>query len=272
MSGLSDADRGQQLSGRLPGPARRLARRYADWNWGWRADIALRYVPVEAALRRVGWPAGRARILDVGCGSKGGLTSYAPVRTVGVDLSFNVGRIRRHPRVTPVVGSGLALPVGDGTFDVVLCMDTLEHLAPAERTRLVEELFRAVQPAGLVICGAPCGPQARAAEERLNAEFRARSGRDHPWLAEHLAYEPLSRDGLRDLMAGAAARRLPKYSLDLVGNTNLALWERLQRERLLRHLHRPLYRPLWPLLRDRHRPPVYRQVCIVQGSKRGLRG
>ena len=142
-SGLTEADRGQRLSGKLPAPLRRLARGYSDWNYGWQADIALRYVPVADAL--ASRPPSRPRrssetsevFLDVGCGSKGGVTSYVPVRTVGVDLAFNVGRIRRHPAVTPVVGSGLALPVADASVDVALCMDTLEHLSPAERTQLM---------------------------------------------------------------------------------------------------------------------------------------
>ncbi|MCB0240850.1 MAG: hypothetical protein KDH08_19925, partial [Anaerolineae bacterium] len=96
MTGLQDTDRGQRLSGRLPGPLRGLARRYSDWNYGWQLDIALRYVPVAAALAEEGWLRSNAVILDVGCGSKGGVTSYVPVRTVGVDLSFNEARVRRH--------------------------------------------------------------------------------------------------------------------------------------------------------------------------------
>ncbi len=107
-SGLSEVDRGQRLSGKLPAPLRRLARWYSDWNYGWQADIALRYVPVANALTSRPQRSRKTSevFLDVGCGSKGGVTSYVPVRTVGVDLAFNVGRIRRHPAVTPVIGLG----------------------------------------------------------------------------------------------------------------------------------------------------------------------
>lgn len=261
---LTTVDRGQRLSSQLPRPLRRLARRYADWNTGWHADIALRYVPVEAALREAGI-LGRegVRILDVGCGSKGGVTSYVDVRTVGVDVSFNVERVARHPRVTPVIGSGLALPVADGACDAVVCMDTLEHLAPEERVQLAGELFRAVRGGGLVIAGAPCGPEGRAAEVHINAAYRARHGQDHPWLGEHLAHAPLTAQGLRELMAAAATERHGAFRLALYPNTNLGLWERLQEEKPLRHLHRVIYRPLWPFLRARHEAPVYRQVCVV---------
>jgi len=272
-SALSEADRGQRLSGNLPVPLRRLARRYSDWNYGWQADIALRYVPVADALTYR--PPSRPRrssetsevFLDVGCGSKGGVTSYLPVRTVGVDLAFNVGRIRRHPAVTPVIASGLALPVADASVDVALCMDTLEHLSPAERTQLIAELFRVVADDGLVIAGAPCGVEARRVEQAVNARYRQRTGSDHPWLAEHLEHEPLTPDGLTELMASTANRRFERFDLEMVPNTNLALWQRLQEQGPLAHLHRLIFQPLWPWLRDRHEPPTYRQVCLVKSTR-----
>lgn len=265
--GLTTYERGQRLSTRLPRPLRGLARRYADWNYSWHADIALRYVPVEAALRQAGYldlQQQSLRVLDVGCGSKGGVTSYVDVWTVGVDLSFNVERVARHPRVRPVVGSGLALPVADRAFHAVLCMDTLEHLAPEERAQLTSELFRAVRDDGVVIAGAPCGLEARAVEAGINECYRARHGRDHPWLGEHLAHPPLTPEGLREMVAKAASQYHGDFDLMLVPNTNLELWQRLQSQGARRHLHRLLYRPLWPWLRDRHEDPVYRQVCVVK--------
>jgi SAM-dependent methyltransferase len=267
IAGLAETDRGQRLSNRLPGRLRFWARRYSDWNWSWRTDMALRHVPVVSALRNAGYmqPGRPVRILDVGCGSHGGLTSYAPLRTIGIDLYFNVGRIRRHPQVTPVLGSGLALPVANASFDAVVCLDTLEHLDSEAREALVTELFRVVRDDGLVIAGAPCGAAARSAEERVNAAYRGRTGQDHPWLIEHLSNELLTPEMIRDLMAETASHRYIHYELELVPNTNLVLWELLQRERWLSHLHRLVYRPLWPLIRDCHEPPVYRHICLVRG-------
>jgi SAM-dependent methyltransferase len=266
---LSETDRGQHLSRKLPAPLRRLARRYSDWNYGWQADIALRYVPVEDALRARP-PKSRKTsqvcdevVLDVGCGSKGGVTSYLPLRTLGVDLAFNVGRIRRHPAVTPVVGSGMALPLGDASVAIALCMDTLEHLPGPERAMLVAELFRVVADDGVVIAGAPCGLEARQTEQTINAHYRQRTGRDHPWLSEHLENEPLTPQSLSELMVSAASRRFQRFDLELVPNTNLALWQRLQEQGLLRHVHRLVFQPLWPLIRNRHELPAYRQVCVV---------
>ena len=70
-------------------------------------------------------------------------------------------------------------------------------------------------------------------------------------------------------MASAASRRFAHFDLELAPNTDLALWERLQSQGWLHHLHRLLYRPFWPQLRDRYGRPVataYRQVCFVAGQ------
>ena len=266
MTGLTETDRGQRLSGRLPEPLRQAARRYSDWNFGWQADIALRYEPVATVWRAAGLLERSPLILDVGCGSKGGVTSYVPVRTVGIDLSFNEARVRRHPAVTPVVGSALALPVGSGSVDVALCMDTLEHLSPVQRIELAGELFRVVRNDGMVIAGAPCGLEARAAEEVVNRRYRARTGREHPWLVEHLMFDPLTPVSLAALMDQAAGQRFGAFDLQLWPNTSLRLWRRMQEQGLLRHVHRLAVRPWWPWLRRQHSPPVYRQVCVVTAA------
>src|SRR5581483_7985494 len=48
-----------------------------------------------------------------------------------------------------VVGSADALPVADGTFDVVLCTQVLEHVP--DPARVVRELRRVVAPGGRVL-------------------------------------------------------------------------------------------------------------------------
>ncbi|MFZ1631755.1 MAG: hypothetical protein WAV70_22825, partial [Anaerolineae bacterium] len=107
MSDMFRLDAGRVQTGRL----RRLGRlagplaRYQRWNWAWRLEIALRYQPIADAL--ADRPAG-LRILDVGCGSKGGVTSYVPRPAFGVDVTFDRERLHDHPLLTAVVASGAA--------------------------------------------------------------------------------------------------------------------------------------------------------------------
>ena len=89
------------------------------------------------------------RILDVGCGP--GLFT-APLSQkhflVGVDLSF---KMLGHARsvLEPVLGNGGLLPFQDKSFDVVMAIETLQHLA--EPAAFVKELCCAVKRGGVLI-------------------------------------------------------------------------------------------------------------------------
>jgi SAM-dependent methyltransferase len=88
---------------------------------------------------------GRApvRILDVGCGVKPYYPFFAQVASeyVGVDVVENPA--------ADLLGPVEALPVGDGSFDVVLCTQVLEH--SDDPARAVRELHRVTAPGGRVL-------------------------------------------------------------------------------------------------------------------------
>src|SRR5206468_144691 len=86
---------------------------------------------------------GSYRVLDVGCGEKPYEPLFAPFATsyVGVDPVEN-------PHAD-VRGSVEALPVDDGSFDLVLCNQVLEHCDDPRRA--VSELRRATAPGGRVL-------------------------------------------------------------------------------------------------------------------------
>jgi SAM-dependent methyltransferase len=85
---------------------------------------------------------GRYRVLDVGCGGKPYLPYFEPYADayVGVDVGNPAADIE---------GSVEALPVDDGSFDLVLCTQVLEHVDdPAQAVR---ELHRVTAPGGRVL-------------------------------------------------------------------------------------------------------------------------
>ncbi len=277
MSNYTDPfrlDVGRTRSHRLSrlGPLEAAARRYQRWNWGWRLDIALRYQPVVEVLAVR--PAVQ-RILDVGCGSKGGVTSYLGRPAFGVDVTFDLERVHDHPLLTPICASGTALPLTTACMDVVLCLDTVEHLEPMEREALVAEMARVVGDDGLLIVGAPCDEASRQAEQRLAEEFRRRTGRVHPKLSEHLEHEPLACADLCALVESTAARRFGRYRTRVVANVNVDVWLRMHRlfdlgRPLpgLTHVQRLLVQPLYPLFAARlHAEPTYRKIVFVWAEK-----
>ncbi len=97
------------------------------------------------------WSRGAGKTLDVGCGSSVILQSLNDA--VGVDVSHNKLRYMRRYDLPLVRGSIFALPLGDETFDCVVCSQVLEYL-PAD-DRLFAELRRVLRPGGLLILGTP---------------------------------------------------------------------------------------------------------------------
>ena len=89
------------------------------------------------------------RVLDVGCGNglylKALRKRHAPA--VGIDLSAGMLAAAAHPAV--VNGDVVALPVRDGSFDVVLAPHMLYHVA--DRARAIRELRRVLAPRGVLV-------------------------------------------------------------------------------------------------------------------------
>ena len=94
-----------------------------------------------------------ASTLDAGCGEGETLVRLGPLlgeRIAAVDLSaYSVGRAaERLPAVDTQVASVTDLPFADSSFDLVLCLEVLEHLD--DPAAAVRELAR-VAAAGVVV-------------------------------------------------------------------------------------------------------------------------
>lgn len=108
------------------------------------------------------------RVLDLGCGEGRHLHAMyakAKVHAVGVDLGFDdVVNTRLgfefYPdpfdgpkRFSLAVGNALSLPFVDGTFDVVVCSEVLEHIPDYKQA--VKEITRILKPGGKLAVSVP---------------------------------------------------------------------------------------------------------------------
>lgn len=96
------------------------------------------------------------RILDLGCGM-GGLSVALALRGAEVTpfdynpAYCNITRLRGQRyglNLSPVNGAGENLPFPNGYFDVVICMDVLEHVQDPEK--MLAEISRVLKPQSLL--------------------------------------------------------------------------------------------------------------------------
>jgi SAM-dependent methyltransferase len=111
------------------------------------------------------------RILDAGCGSGRTLDELDDYGAAcGVDLSpaaVDATRSRGH---AAHVGSVEDLPFPDGTFDLVTCLDVVEHTRDDRRT--LGELRRVTRPGGALLVTVPAHPTLWSAHDEANLHYR----------------------------------------------------------------------------------------------------
>lgn len=127
------------------------ARVEAD-HWWFRGRRRL----VGRILRDLGVPPG-ARVLDVGSGTGTNLRLLSELgfsRVVGLDRSEASPRFCRDKRLGEVERGDLcALPFAEGSFDLVLATDVLEHVDAEDRA--LAEIRRVLCPGGLLLATVP---------------------------------------------------------------------------------------------------------------------
>lgn len=179
-----------------------LAHDEAHWWYRGRRRV------LRAELDRL--PQARRRaILDVGCGSGRTLDLLAAYgNAVGVDLSEEavaVARERGHAGVLRAAAE--QLPFADASFDLVTCLDVLEHTL--DDRGALRELRRVTRPGGLLLVTVPAYPLLWSRHDELNLHRRrytrnslGAAARDAGWdVRRATAFNAL-------LLAPAAAVRL----------------------------------------------------------------
>lgn len=191
--------------------AEKDGRGYPDW--------AMRYLPL---VRRLKKQLPGARALEVGA-NRNGLARFTRTPVVAVNLSVSELREAREcDRVLPVRADMTALPFADKAFDVVVCMDTFEHVSREVRDKGATEIVRVLGPTGTGVVGFPAGAPARAAEARVRAAYQRATGLRLRWLEEHTIYGLPS--SIR-IFAHFSDQVRATHTVRKVRNTSVVVWE-----------------------------------------------
>jgi SAM-dependent methyltransferase len=126
---------------------------------------------IRAELDRLALPRD-ASVLDAGCGSgrtMEDLVEYG--RVYGVEVDPDATEIARARGVGEVrIGRLEELPFDDAMFDLITCLDVLEHV-PDDRVALVE-LRRVCKPGGWLLATVPAYPALWSLHDRINHHYR----------------------------------------------------------------------------------------------------
>ena len=111
---------------------------------------------MEALLRRPLGAATALRVLDVGCGT-GYLLHHMQERyslkesPVGIDVSDMALKFCQERGIRSLaVARADQLPFASSTYDLVVCVDTIQHLSPGEVEMTLREVARTLRPGGLL--------------------------------------------------------------------------------------------------------------------------
>ncbi|MBN1552325.1 methyltransferase domain-containing protein [bacterium] len=130
----------------------------------------------------------RLRILDVGGYLQGGgQEKFVPASAFLPDDRVWVLDVKYNGPGNYCVGSGSELPFHDSAFDVVVSLDTLEHIAPRSRKSFILEMCRTAARGVHIACPVD-HPLTNLAENILDHVIQKLFKVKHPALAEHLEY------------------------------------------------------------------------------------
>src|SRR5712691_2936283 len=222
--------------------------------YGNRLDGYERYGPLVGAILKEGQD---LRVLDVGAGGPGAgafLSGFARQDHVFVVDRLPVAvvsRLVRDKPVTAVVADACRLPFRDGTFDITVAADSLEHIPRSQRGDYCAELRRVARRRVILHCPVEGGEGryvGAASDERFLRWYRRLWRKDEANIAEHVAFGLPTPAELAALFPGAR----------IEGRQNADVWFRYMQLERIPYLRLVAGVVHWLLFRPQiHRPPFY---------------
>ena len=131
-------------------------------------------------LQRIAPPATQPRILDIGCGTGFNIEQLHGMgyqRVVGLDLSSEAIGFCRSRRLTQLVqGDATRAPFTDRSFDVILALDLIEHVA--DDVTAIRGLSSMLTPGGSLMIFTPAFQFLWSRQDEISHHFRRYTSRE----------------------------------------------------------------------------------------------
>jgi 2-polyprenyl-3-methyl-5-hydroxy-6-metoxy-1,4-benzoquinol methylase len=220
--------------------------RVVAWSHGSRFRLAARLASVAAG----------GRLLDYGCGDGTfmALTHGTFAEAVGADIDAKqlaecARRLADLPGLVFVQTADLYGPQHDRAYEVVTCMEVLEHCVDAERVRVLDHLRGLMAPGGHLVISVPIeiGPSL-AGKQFFRAVAAWRGHGDYQYRETYSPRELLAATLARPNLARAHHHvDTPSGTIEYCGHKGFD-WRILEREIQERFVvQRRLFTPLGPL-------------------------
>ncbi len=189
--------------------------------WSKDIDQYLRYSTILGELKQIQNHLGRkARILDVGAGGEGiakFLKYSGDIDKYDIYLAdTNEAFLKNVKLGKPVVIKGKKLPFKNNEFDILISVDTLEHIPKPDRPEFIEELKRVGNNVLLhfVMNDPENKYMGRDADCKFNQWYLNYFKKEHCWTAEHLSIGHPSYSEIKTILPDAS----------IIGTQNVDVW------------------------------------------------
>ncbi|OGG00206.1 hypothetical protein A2153_05310 [Candidatus Gottesmanbacteria bacterium RBG_16_38_7b] len=227
---------------------------------GWHPEVALRYLPVVSEIKKLGR---QPQVLDIGSGGLG-IAPYIGYKVTGCDIKF---RPPFHHLLDRIKARAEKLPFADRVFDVVVSVDTLEHLNKNSRQKAIQEMLRLAEK--LVCLAVPCGQPAYLQDKMLSKYYRKKFKKKYQFFEEQLKLGLPEKEEIVMFIEKAAVSWNKKIKISILNNENLKLREFLMKGWMTKNIlltifFRKILLLAIPILRRMNNKPVYRQIFIIK--------
>lgn len=225
----------------------------------WHPEVAIRYLPIVHEIKKTAF----ASILEVGSGGLG-IAPYLGREITGIDSDFSGPK---HPLLKMVQGTGENLPFGDKSFDIVISVDTLEHVLPKNRISVILEMVRVAKKE--IIIAVPSGNRSQKQDKELSDKYKSKFGEEFHFLKEHSEYGLPEEKEILTILTKLIG---PNEKTKILGNENLQLRKFLMSGWMTKNFFidiffRKILLFALPVLNFFEKEPYYRRIFFVTISK-----